>query len=113
MSWTGLPEFADDTITDYSRSSTAIESTSDDLQNKNSPVTEIGESDSTILSKPGIKFVKAEKRPTKNKTDKVETVKKPVVQYAKLYRKTSKKSNVKGNQRNWNNHKSQQLGEIL
>nr|GFC38475.1 hypothetical protein [Tanacetum cinerariifolium] len=31
MSWTGLSEFADDTITDYSRSSLAIESTSDDL----------------------------------------------------------------------------------
>nr|GFD02929.1 hypothetical protein [Tanacetum cinerariifolium] len=35
MSWTGLPEFADDTITDYSRPSPAIESNSDDLQNRN------------------------------------------------------------------------------
>nr|GEW22415.1 hypothetical protein [Tanacetum cinerariifolium] len=37
-SWTGLPEFADDTITDYSMPSPAIESTSDDLQNKNPSV---------------------------------------------------------------------------
>nr|GEX65527.1 hypothetical protein [Tanacetum cinerariifolium] len=55
MSWTGLPEFADDTITDYSRPLPAIESTSDDLQNKNPSVTETGASDSTILSKPAIK----------------------------------------------------------
>nr|GEZ89923.1 hypothetical protein [Tanacetum cinerariifolium] len=31
MSWTGLLEFADDTITDYSRPLRAIESNSDDL----------------------------------------------------------------------------------
>nr|GEW31825.1 hypothetical protein [Tanacetum cinerariifolium] len=36
MSWTGLPEFANDTITDYSRPSPTIESNSDDLQNRNS-----------------------------------------------------------------------------
>nr|GEV66745.1 hypothetical protein [Tanacetum cinerariifolium] len=98
--WTGLLEFADDTITDYSRPSPAIESNTDDLQNRNSSVTETGASSSTILSKPTIKFVKAAERPIENKTDKVETVKKPVVQYAELYRKNSKKSNVRGNQRN-------------
>nr|GEV60583.1 hypothetical protein [Tanacetum cinerariifolium] len=89
----------------------AVESNTDDLQNKNPSVTQTGSSDSTILSKPAIKFVKTVDRPTKNKTDKVEIVKKPVVQYAKLYKKTSKKSNVRGNQRNCNNLKSQQLGE--
>nr|GFC86217.1 ubiquitin hydrolase [Tanacetum cinerariifolium] len=52
-------------------------------------------------------FVKAAERPT---TDKVETAKKPVVRYAEMYRRTSKRSNVRGNQRNWNNLKSQQLG---
>nr|GEX76450.1 hypothetical protein [Tanacetum cinerariifolium] len=40
LSWTGLPKFADDTITDYSRPSPAIESTSDDAQNKNPSVTD-------------------------------------------------------------------------
>nr|GEU81924.1 hypothetical protein [Tanacetum cinerariifolium] len=107
----GLPEFADDTITDYSRPSPAIESNLDDLQNKNPPVTETGASSSTILSKPAIKFVKAAERPTEIKTNKIETVKKPAVKYAEMYRKTSKSSNVRGNQKNWNNLKSQQLGK--
>nr|GFA02071.1 hypothetical protein [Tanacetum cinerariifolium] len=101
----------DDTITNYSRPSPAIESNSDDLQNKNPFVTETGASSSTILSKPAINFVKAAERPTKSKTDKVETDKKPTVKYAKLYRKTSNRSNVRGYQRNWNNPKSQQLGK--
>nr|GEY16751.1 hypothetical protein [Tanacetum cinerariifolium] len=90
-----LLEFVDDTIIDYSRSLPAIESNSDEFQNKKPSVAETGaSSDSIILSKPAIKFVKAVDRPTKNKTDKVKTVKKPVVQYAELYRKTSKKSNI-------------------
>nr|GEX21366.1 ubiquitin hydrolase [Tanacetum cinerariifolium] len=110
MSWTGLPEFADDTITDYIRPSPTIESKLYDLQNRNSSVTETGKSSSSILSKPVIKFVKAADRPTKIKTGKVETVKKPAVKYAELYRKTPKSSNVRVNQRNWNNLKSQQLG---
>nr|GEZ85909.1 hypothetical protein [Tanacetum cinerariifolium] len=50
MSWTGLPEFTDDTITDYSRSSPAIESNLDDLQNKNPSASETEASSSTILS---------------------------------------------------------------
>nr|GEZ67344.1 hypothetical protein [Tanacetum cinerariifolium] len=74
MSWTGLLEFADDTITDYSR-----------------PVPTANDS------------------PTKSKIDKVETAKKPPIKYAKLYRKPSKGYKVRGNQRNWNNLKSQQL----
>nr|GEU55081.1 ubiquitin hydrolase [Tanacetum cinerariifolium] len=111
MSWTGLPEFVDDTITNYSRPSPAIESTSDDLQNKNPFVTENGASDSSILSKLAIMFVKEVDRPTENKTNKVETVKKPAVKYVEMYRKTLKRSNVRGNHRNWNNMKSQQLGK--
>nr|GEV57943.1 hypothetical protein [Tanacetum cinerariifolium] len=79
LSLTGLPEFADDTVTDYSRPSPAVESTTDDLQNRNPSVTEIGASPSIIIPKPFIKFVKAAYRPTENKTDKGETVKKPAV----------------------------------
>nr|GEW17612.1 hypothetical protein [Tanacetum cinerariifolium] len=108
---TGLPEFADDTITDYNRPSPTIESNLDDLQNKNPSFNETGASSSTILSKPAIKFVKAAERPTEIKTNKVETVKKPAVKYAEMYRKTSKSSNVRGNQRKWNTLKSQQLGK--
>nr|GEV46174.1 integrase, catalytic region, zinc finger, CCHC-type, peptidase aspartic, catalytic [Tanacetum cinerariifolium] len=111
LSWTGLPEFADDTITDYSRPSPAIESTSDDAQNKNPFDTETGASDSTILSKHAIKFVKAVDRAAeRSTTTKDKAVKKSSVRYAKLYRKPLKKPNVRGNQRNWNNLKSHQLG---
>nr|GEZ11986.1 hypothetical protein [Tanacetum cinerariifolium] len=109
MSWTGLPEFADDTITDYSRPSPIIKSNTDDT-NRNSCVTETRESSSIITSKPAIEFVKAAERPTDTKIDKVETAKKSVVKYAELYIKPSKKSTVRGNQRIWNNLKSQQLG---
>nr|GEU92239.1 putative ribonuclease H-like domain-containing protein [Tanacetum cinerariifolium] len=93
MSWIGLLEFVDDTITNYSMPSPAIESKSDDLQTKNPFVTETRASSSTILSKPAINFMKSIDRPTETKTDKVETAKKPVVKYAKLYRKTSKSPN--------------------
>nr|GEZ87837.1 hypothetical protein [Tanacetum cinerariifolium] len=111
MSWTGLSEFADDTITDYSRPSPSIESNSNDLQSSNSSVSENVESSSSILSKPVIIFVKADDSPTVIKANKDETVRKSFVKYAKMYRKTSKSFNVRGNQRNWNNLKSQQLGE--
>nr|GEX68244.1 hypothetical protein [Tanacetum cinerariifolium] len=107
LSWTGLPECADDTISDYSRPSPTLESTSGDDQNRNSSAFENGESTDSILSKPAVKFVKAAERSTSNK---VEAVKKPFVRYVKLFRKPSKKSTVRGNQRNWNNYKSQQLG---
>nr|GEW64768.1 synaptobrevin, longin-like domain protein [Tanacetum cinerariifolium] len=76
MSWTGLPKFADDTVTDYSRPSPTIESTSGDDQNKNHSVTKTEASPSTISPKPFIKFVKAAERSTTNKVD---TVKKPFV----------------------------------
>nr|GEX91443.1 hypothetical protein [Tanacetum cinerariifolium] len=137
--WIGLPEFADDIVTDYSRPSPTVESTSAEGQNKHSTTAENGESTDSILSKPAVKFVKAgdkpaertttnkvefvkpAERPTTNKvefvkeaerptTDKVETAKKPAVRYAEMYRRTSKRSTVRGNQRNWNNLKSYQLG---
>nr|GEV00805.1 hypothetical protein [Tanacetum cinerariifolium] len=55
LSWTGLPECADDTVTDYSRPSPTVESTSGDDQNKSSSASENGESTDSILSKPAIK----------------------------------------------------------
>nr|GEY99650.1 hypothetical protein [Tanacetum cinerariifolium] len=114
LSWTGLPEFADDTVTDYSRPSPTLESTSAEGQNKHSTTAENGESTDSILSKPAVKFVKAGDKPaespTTNKaefvkaaerptTDKVETAKKPAVRYAEMYRRTSKRSTVRRNQR--------------
>nr|GFA53393.1 hypothetical protein [Tanacetum cinerariifolium] len=40
LSWTGLPEFKDDTMTDYSRPAPTVESSPDDVQNSNPSVTE-------------------------------------------------------------------------
>nr|GFD31619.1 hypothetical protein [Tanacetum cinerariifolium] len=53
LSWTGLPEFVDDTVTDYSRSSPTIASTSAEDQNNDTFTSE--ETVSTIPSKPFIK----------------------------------------------------------
>nr|GEZ53341.1 hypothetical protein [Tanacetum cinerariifolium] len=90
-----LPEFADDTITDYSRPSPSIESNTSDLQNSNSSVSEHEESSSTILSKPMIEFVKAADSLTVIKTNKVETARKPPVKYVEIYRNTSKSPKVR------------------
>nr|GEW67875.1 ubiquitin hydrolase [Tanacetum cinerariifolium] len=76
MSWTGLPEFADDTITDYNWPSPSIETDC-----------------------------------AKVKTNKAEAARKPSIKYAEMYRNTSKSPKVRGNQRNWNNLKTQQLGK--
>nr|GEV02960.1 hypothetical protein [Tanacetum cinerariifolium] len=96
----GLPEFADDTITDYSRHAPSIESNTSDLQNNNSSISEHGESSDSIMSKPMIKFVKAADSPTVIKTNKVETSRKLLVKYAEIYRNTTKSPKVRGNQRN-------------
>nr|GEZ14848.1 hypothetical protein [Tanacetum cinerariifolium] len=53
LSWTGLPEFADDTVTDYSRPSPTVESTSEEGQNKNSSTSE--DEASPITPKPFVK----------------------------------------------------------
>nr|GEV89914.1 hypothetical protein [Tanacetum cinerariifolium] len=108
LSWTSLPEFVDDTITDYSRPSSTVASTSAEGQNKDSSTSEDVASPNT--PKPFIKFVKSKDSQTESKTDKQETPNKPQVKYAEQYRHSNKKPNVKGNQRKWNNLKSYQLG---
>nr|GEZ93804.1 hypothetical protein [Tanacetum cinerariifolium] len=110
MSWTGLSEFKDDTVTNYSRPAPIVESSPDDAQNRNPSITETEASPTTISPISFIKFVKANDSPTNSKTDKAETAKKPPVKYAEQYKKPTKKPNVRGNQRNWNNLKSHQLG---
>nr|GEZ91586.1 hypothetical protein [Tanacetum cinerariifolium] len=56
LSWTGLPKFVDDTITDYSRPSPTVASTSAEGQNKDSSTSEDVASPNT--PKPFVKFVK-------------------------------------------------------
>nr|GFB08435.1 hypothetical protein [Tanacetum cinerariifolium] len=94
LSWTGLREFADDTVTDYSRPAPTIEGSPDDAQNRNLSITETEASPSTISPKPFIKFVKATDRLTETKTAKVETAR-PAFNYAAMYSKPSKSSNVR------------------
>nr|GFA23873.1 hypothetical protein [Tanacetum cinerariifolium] len=80
--------------------SPSVESNPNDLQNSSSSASENGESTGSILSKLKIKFMRLRDSPTVVKIDKKETVRKTTVKYAELYRKTSKKSYVRGNQRN-------------
>nr|GEX40829.1 hypothetical protein [Tanacetum cinerariifolium] len=91
-------ECADDTVTDYSRPSPTIESSSEDDQNRNPSVSK--NVASPITPKPFVKFVKESDSRSKSKTDEKETPKKPPVKYAKQYRKPNKKPNVRGNKRN-------------
>nr|GFC94732.1 hypothetical protein [Tanacetum cinerariifolium] len=56
LSWTGLPEFVDDTVTDYSRPSPTVVSTSAEDQNKDTSTFE--DVASPNLPKSFVKFVK-------------------------------------------------------
>nr|GFB33054.1 hypothetical protein [Tanacetum cinerariifolium] len=105
---TDLPEFVDDTVTDYSRPSPTIASTLAEGQNKDTSTSEDVASPNT--PKPFVKFVNPKDSQSESETNKQETPKKPQVKYVEQYRHSNKKPNIKGNQRNWNNLKSYQLG---
>nr|GEW65384.1 hypothetical protein [Tanacetum cinerariifolium] len=77
LSWTGLPECKDDTITDYSRPEPTVESSPDDDKKRNPSVSETVAS--PIIPKPFVKFVKASDNQSKSKTDETETPKKSLV----------------------------------
>nr|GFC70545.1 hypothetical protein [Tanacetum cinerariifolium] len=81
LSWTGLSECADDTVTDYSRPSPTVEITSEENQNINPSVFE--NVASPITPKLFIKFVKPKDSQSESKIDKKETPKKLPVKYAK------------------------------
>nr|GEW31018.1 zf-CCHC domain-containing protein/UBN2 domain-containing protein [Tanacetum cinerariifolium] len=113
LSWTSLPEFVDDTITDYRRPTTSIDASKcnkSEFQSSNFSVFEHGESTCSIMSKPMIKFVKEADCPGVIKINNTENARISTVKYAEMYRNISKGPKVRGNQRNWNNQKSQQLG---
>nr|GEZ17217.1 hypothetical protein [Tanacetum cinerariifolium] len=77
LSWTGLPECKDDTITDYSRPEPTVESYPDDDKKRNPSVSKTVAS--PIIPKPFVKFVKASDSQSKSKTDETETPKKSPV----------------------------------
>ncbi|GJT98155.1 hypothetical protein Tco_1093673 [Tanacetum coccineum] len=154
LSWTGLPEFADNTVTDYTRPTPSVDITNDvrsKLDENNLTVCEHGGTSSNAVSKPIINFVKVSGCPIVIKINNIENARKPTAKYAELYRNITQSSNVRsnnfgppiiedwdsedesdtestpiesirstinqnrdqprGNQRNWNNLKSQQLGK--
>nr|GEX64649.1 hypothetical protein [Tanacetum cinerariifolium] len=82
LSWTGLPEFADNTVTDYSRPVPTVESTLEEGKNKNSSTSE-GVA-SPITPKSFVKFVKPKDCQSESKPNKKETPKKPPVKYAEM-----------------------------
>ncbi|GJY98715.1 ribonuclease H-like domain-containing protein [Tanacetum coccineum] len=108
LSWMGLPEFIDDTVTDYTRPTPSIEVSSELEGNKY--VFEQGGSSGNVVSKPITKFVNGTGCPNVIKLNNTENIRKPTVRYAEMYINTSQSPRVRGNQKNWNNQKSQQLG---
>nr|GFB44767.1 hypothetical protein [Tanacetum cinerariifolium] len=96
LSWTGLPEFVDDTVTDYSRPSPTVVSTSAEGQNKDSSTSE--DVASPNPPKPFVKFVMPKDSESESKSKEQETPKKSQVKYAEQYRHSNKRR--KGNQRN-------------
>ncbi|GKB38142.1 ribonuclease H-like domain-containing protein, partial [Tanacetum coccineum] len=138
LSWTGLPEFVDDTVTNYSRPTPSI----DVPTNVSESVSFFEQRGSVgnVLLKPMISFVKETGCPSVPKVINTKNSRKPTVKYAEMYRNTSqspkvmsnnfsapiikewdsedkrkketpKENHPRGNQRNWNNQKSQQLGK--
>nr|GFC96225.1 ubiquitin hydrolase [Tanacetum cinerariifolium] len=106
LSWTGLPEFVDDTVTDYSRPFPTVVSTSAEDQNKDTSTSE--DVASPNPPKPFVKFVKPKNNKPESKSKEQETPKKSQVKYAEQNMHSNKRP--KGNQRNWNNLKSYHLG---
>nr|GEW18334.1 hypothetical protein [Tanacetum cinerariifolium] len=89
LSWTGLPKFVDDTVTDYSRPSPTIASTSVEGQNKDSSTSE--DVTSPNPPKPFVKFVKPKDSQPESKSKEQETPKKSQVKYVEQYRHSNKK----------------------
>nr|GEU50957.1 putative ribonuclease H-like domain-containing protein [Tanacetum cinerariifolium] len=118
FSWTGLPEFVDNTVTGHSRPTPSIDASkcnTSDLQSSNFSVSEHGESSGSIMSKPMIKFVKADDCPRVIKTNNTENARKSTVKYAEMYRNTSKSPKVRGKTWPKNNfaHKSMTPRAVL
>nr|GEV94492.1 ribonuclease H-like domain-containing protein [Tanacetum cinerariifolium] len=72
---------------------------------------EQGGSSGNVMPKPMIKFVKEFDCPNATKVNNTETNRKPTMKYVEMYKNTSQSPRVRGNQKNWNNQKSQQLGK--
>nr|GEU32916.1 hypothetical protein [Tanacetum cinerariifolium] len=92
LSWMGLPEFVDDTVTDYTRPTPNIdvsESVSKEQEERwksnNPSFFEQGGSSGNVVSKPMIKFVKESGCPNATKVNNTENARKPTVKYAEMH----------------------------
>ncbi|GKA25379.1 hypothetical protein Tco_0711488 [Tanacetum coccineum] len=90
LSWMGLPEFVDDTITDYSRPTPSIKVSKDvsdeqkSIWKSNSDSSfEQGGSFGNVASKPMIRFVKETGYPSVSKVNNTENSRKPTVKYGR------------------------------
>nr|GEU91770.1 hypothetical protein [Tanacetum cinerariifolium] len=89
LSWTGLPEFVDDTVTDYRRPTPSIDASKcnkSELQSSNFSVFKHGESTGSIMSKSMIKFVKEADCPRVIKINNTKNARNTTVKYAEMYR---------------------------
>nr|GEU79370.1 retrotransposon protein, putative, unclassified [Tanacetum cinerariifolium] len=92
-----LPEFVNDTVTDYSRPTTSIDTlkcNKSKLQSSNFFAFEHGESSDSIMSKPMIKFVKEADCPRVIKTNNTKNARKSTLKYAEMYKNISKEHNI-------------------
>nr|GEW59988.1 hypothetical protein [Tanacetum cinerariifolium] len=88
----GLPEFVDDTVTDYTRPTPSIDvlkSVSKEQEerwkNNNPSFFEQGGSSGNVVSKPMIKFVKESGCPNATKVNNSENTRKPTMKYAEMH----------------------------
>ncbi|GJW52549.1 hypothetical protein Tco_0096634 [Tanacetum coccineum] len=112
----GLPEFADNTVTNYTRPTPSVDVTNDvrsKLDGNNLTICEHGGTSSNAVSKPIIKFVKETGCPSASKVNNTDNSRKPTVKYAEMYRNTSQSPRVQkhvwNNARRVNHHNSHKM----
>nr|GEV28251.1 ribonuclease H-like domain, reverse transcriptase, RNA-dependent DNA polymerase [Tanacetum cinerariifolium] len=92
LSWMGLPEFVDDTVTGYTRPTPSIDVSKsvskgqeERWKSNNPSFFEQGGSFGNVVSKPMIKFVKESGCPNATKVNNTKNTRKPTIKYAKMH----------------------------
>nr|GEU59768.1 hypothetical protein [Tanacetum cinerariifolium] len=95
LSWMGLPEFVDETITNYTRPTPSIDVSKcvtqeeeERWKNNYPSFFEQGGSSGNVVPKPMIKFVKESGCPNATKVNNTKNARKPTMKYAEMYRNT-------------------------
>ncbi|GJW93146.1 putative ribonuclease H-like domain-containing protein [Tanacetum coccineum] len=122
LSWIGLLEFADNTVTNYTRPTPSVDVTNDvrgELDGNNLTAYEHGGTSSNVVTKPIINFVKDSNVRSNNfgppiiedwdSEDESDSESTPIVSIKPTINQN--RDQPRGNQRNWNNLKSQQPGK--